>query len=463
MKWLPIAAFVLGCWTLVHAQNSWPIPVNAPLARAPDRVELAPDLTHVDLPINHAKLVWFVSARELPRHGIQPMDRIALAKMMDQDLATSTAFSTPRKYEIVFDLQRVVVVDRLTFVTDVPGCPISVRVAGADLSEDEGKAWRELGNASTQAPFTKFTFRNEPIRFIHLVLDTSKAPKDEPLNIFEFCVFGQEDLRDYVLKQVPQKEQKSREQFVLSSNVGSFPSEMLQNNLASLDAGTSIRRLGPPSGDQKISYLLDDDPTTTWKAPSEKETLILMDFGAERTFDRMSLMHSARPGKLLVYALQHLPLQKSRPTQLAWLERLTEVPLFRFAKNTPASSASNGAGVTSNWLDGLKPSSSVDCSETNFSGVSGNPQPARYVVFRYQNPTPGTGDPLVINGLSLQGNYPLGEFVLASRSLPIIAGAGGRGGVGPPDGGTTGLPLTEQLNDDRPTPVEPPKPTPATP
>ena len=457
-----MTVFVLGCWTFVHAQSDWPMPVNASRARGPIRLELAPDLVHVDLPVNHAKLMWFVTVRELPRPGIEPMKRIELSKMMDQNFATPTVFSAPRKYEIVVDLQRVVVVDRLTFITDVPGCPMSVRVAGADLSQDEGKAWREVGNAETQAPFTKFKLGNEPIRFIHLVLDTTKAPKDEPLHIYEFCVFGQEDLRDYVLKQVPEKERKAREEFVLSSNVGNFPPEMLQPDLASLDAGASVRHLGAGPNEQKISYMLDDDPETTWKPdPSEKETLVLLDFGSERTLNHLDMMHSTRPGKLLVYALQHLPLQKPKIAQLAWIERLTDVPLFRFALNT-AAAANGGTGITSDWLAAQTPFGSVDTADNNFPAVSGDLQAAHYMVFRYQNPTPGLGEPLMFNGIKIQGNYPSGEFVLMPRALPIIAGAGGAGGVGAPDGGTTGLPLAEQLNDDRPV-VEPPAPNPATP
>lgn len=450
--------------SLPAADSTWPIPVAAPQQRVPDRPNLAPDLGNAELPVDHARLVWFVSARELEKPGVQPMDRVALGLLMDSDLATSTAFSTPRKYEIVFDLQRTIVVNRVTMCTDVPGCPITIRVAGADLSQDQGKGWRNLGESKTAVPFTKYEFRNEPIRFIHMTIDTSNAPKGEPLKVYEFCVFGQEDVRDYVLNLLPEKDRKTRDQFIRSSSVGSFPPEMLQYDLGSLDAGSSIKHLGPATLDPKVSYMIDDDPETSWQAdPAEKETLVLLDMGAERNVQKISMMHTARPGKITAYALKELPGQPAKAPQLAWLDRLTDVPLFRLAQNAPPA-AGNDAQITPEWLAAQTPFGSIDTSNNNYSSViiAGEPRAARYLVFRYQNPAPGSGDPLLINGINVLGNYPVGEFVLMPRSLPIIAGLGGPG-PGAPFGGGLGLPLTEQLNDALDDSVAPPKPPPVTP
>src|SRR4029077_13638398 len=120
-----------------------------------------------------------------------------------------------------------------------------------------------------------------------------------------------------------------RDAFVLASNVGGFPHQMLQSNLASLDAGASAKPLvsGPATADQKISYILDDDPETCWEAdPADKETVLLVDLGDGRQIERMSMMHTARPGKILVYALENLPNQKAEPAKLAWLEQFSDVP-----------------------------------------------------------------------------------------------------------------------------------------
>jgi hypothetical protein len=465
MRWLPPVAFVLGCCTLVQAQsqnNNWPIPGARPQVTVPDRPDLAPDLANAELPINHAQLIWFVSARELPRQGVEPIDRIQLGRLLDADWATSTLFAKPRKYEIVFDLQRTVVVDRVAFTSDVPGCPVSVRVSGADLSQDQGKGWRDLGTAVTTVPITKFAFRFEPIRFIHFTIDTTKAPAGEPLNIYEFCVFGQEDIRDYVLKQLPDKEQVAREQFVRSSPIGNFPKEMLQCDLASLHSGASIRQLGPEATDPKISYAIDDDPETSWKMnPAQKDTIVLLDLGQTRMVRKVSVMHSARPGKVLVYGAENLPGQKAKPAQLAWLDAMTDVPLLRLAQNAPNPPAAEGPPVVSpEWLASQKPIGTFDSGATNYSSLDVEDQNARFLIFCYQSTVTG-GEPLLINGINVLGDYTVGEFVLMPRLLPIIAGAGYN--MGAPLSGDNGVPLEEQINDTLKEPIAPPKPTPATP
>lgn len=455
---LSITVVILAVGVCFHARSEWPMPLSVPSAKASSKTELAPDVAHQDLPIDHAKLIWFVSARELPRTGVEAMDKVNLGRMLDEDIATCTTFKDPRKYELVIDLQRTVAINRVTLVTDVPGCPMTVRVTGADLSQDEGKGWTRLGETVTKVPFTRFTMRNDPIRFIHVTLDTSKLPKSEPLHLYEFCVFGQEDVRDYVLRQTPEGEEKAREQFVRQSNVGGFPIEMLQSNIASLDAGSSVRHVGGTQSDPKVSLMIDDDPETFWRAdPADKETLILVDLGHERKLKNISLMHTARPGKLTAYALKDLPQDKSKAPKLAWLEGISDIPLFRFVQNAPPAGNEGAPQLTSSWLAAQAPFGSADLGSTNYTSFEFEPQSARYVAFHYVNPTPGMGDPLLINTICASGLYPIGEFVLMPRALPIIAGGGGT--VGAPSAGDPGIPITDQLRGL----VETPKPTPATP
>ncbi|HXV73118.1 MAG TPA: hypothetical protein VD713_00145, partial [Sphingomonadales bacterium] len=84
---------LLGFSLSLQAQT-WPAG-TAPRA-APERAELAPDQVNRELPVNHAKLVWFVSGREVVRTGQPELDKVMLGKMLDQDIATPTPLPKPR-------------------------------------------------------------------------------------------------------------------------------------------------------------------------------------------------------------------------------------------------------------------------------------------------------------------------------------------------------------------------------
>jgi hypothetical protein len=277
-----------------------------------------------------------------------------------------------------------------------------------------------------------------------------------PLHIYQFDVFGEEDVRDYGLRETPTTDLKARQQFV-SSNAGSYSKEMLQYDLANIYSGAKVAHVSSKSRDKNVSYMIDGDPDTRWTADkSDKESLVLLDLENERRVSKMSVMHSSRPGKILAYVLSSLPSRPSKPSQLAWLMRgMTDVPLFRFAQNV---SSPNEPGITSEWLDTQTPFASLSGEDSNFSTASAETQTSRYLLLRYLNSAPGTGEPLMINSINVLGDYSPEHFVLMPRSLPIVA-AGGKM-LAPPAASQVGVPIAEQLRNIQ---IQPPSPPPASP
>jgi hypothetical protein len=462
MKKLSHAVFFALATTLFA--QSWPV-ATPPRPAAPDRAELAPDQINSDMPVNHAKLIWFVSAREIVRGNEKELGKVALGKMLDQDIASPTVLEKPRVYEVVLDLQRTIQVDRINIVMDNPGCGISLKTSDADLSRNEGEAWQNVGATTSKVPVTIFNMRMEPVRFIRVSIDTTSATVKAPVNIYEVAVFGQEDIRDYVLNLTPEKERKSRTEFVETATGGVYPDEMLQNDLASLDAGSKVTYVSSKLDDPNVSYMIDDDAETRWTSDkSEKETVIVIDLGAERRVNRMSIMHSSRPGKMMVYFLDELPFKQATASlgELAELGRrdatLTDVPVLRLVQAAAAAGPNTKTlNLAGTWLDKQTPFGSFDTATSNFSSVATDvASKGRYVLLRYINGEPGVGEPLLINAVNVFGDYGPGDLVLMPRNLPIIA-AGGLN-MGPPDGSTIGLDINDQLH-----PVTPPEPTPATP
>ncbi|MBV9462985.1 MAG: hypothetical protein JO317_02050, partial [Verrucomicrobiae bacterium] len=389
-------------------------------------MDIAPDLGSKSLPINHARLLWFVSAHELNRNAAPSIDEISLGRMLDEDVSTATVFTKPQRYEMVFDLQRTVQMDRIALVLNSPGLPVQIRVSDSDLSRRDGRGWTEAGETESQVPVTNVEFRPQPVRFVHLTIDASKISPDRPLKVYEFRIFGEEDMRDYALVPTPSGEMTDRRQ-VIASNSGIYPPEMLEPDLASLTSGGRILYASSVRKNKNVSLIIDDDPDTRWIAdPEEKETLVVIDLGAERKIKKVSLLHSMRAGEMLVYLSNSLPGKPGPAATLAWLGGVFDTPLFQLAAHESAGRDAQPP-VTSEWLGQQEPFGRIDTTDSIFSETTGSTRNARYVILRYLNRGGRDDLPLMINVVNVLGDYKPEDFVLAPRGLPAIASGGSLG------------------------------------
>lgn len=432
--------------------------------RASNSVELQAvreplDAVPVNFPMDLANILKKTSISQVPHPdtpvlAVSPENPLGIAAAIDADRVTGVTMLRQGEYTFLLSLQQASRLNTIALTGDLKGVRATVQITDSAMNPKDPGWETVLTDKDLSSPVSTLQFRG---RSAYLAMITLKVPNassvEHPYILRDIGLYAAgEDVRAFKLE--PNSPSTQTTSFVKKdasplaegtlskdskSQAGSDQSSNLPRadllNVGSMYAGSRVAYVSSKNAADEANHLNDDMAQTAMTFdPHERESVAVIDFGSGgRRLNKVSVVHSQKPGQMKFYAVNALPWENSKTTvaQLAWfpvhpadLETASDVPtlpLLALANNRPAKKGSAETwSVSPSIFDTLPELGSCDTDGTNFSEVVGSMMTARYLIVRFLNGDPQSGEGFRINDINCFGDATIEDFHL-KRIDPLNA------------------------------------------